>query len=87
MSLRNLAPACFADPRETLCSNDVGVLPLDETALARQLQLPALSGLETSQLGPMITGLTKTEDRRGMKPQHRDREFPGPRRGESEYGR
>jgi len=68
--------------------------PLDETALARQFQFLALSGLETSQLGPTITGPTKSKGRRGLKshgkvqgPHRRDREFPEPRRGESEYGR
>jgi len=66
------------------------VSPLDGTALARQL-ISALSGLETSQLGPTMTGPTKTEERRGLKshgrvqgPHRRDREFPEPRRGESE---
>ncbi len=60
-----------------------GVSPLDETALARQFQFLALSGLETSQLGPTMTGLVKTEERRGMKSYskvqgtyRRGREFP-----------
>ena len=60
-------------------SNDVGVLPLGETALARQFEFSALSGLETSQLRPMMTGPNESQDRRGMKLQrsyHRDREFP-----------
>jgi len=64
--------------RETYLTNDE-VSPLDETALARQFEFSALSGLETSQLRPMITVPTKTEDRRGLKLQrsyHRDREFP-----------
>jgi len=74
--LRHLAPACFADLRETLFSKDVGVLPFDETALARQFKFSALSGLETSQPRPMMTGPTKSEDRWGMKLPHRqDREF------------
>ncbi len=64
------------------------VSPPDETALARQFEISALSGLETSQLGPMMTGLTRTEERRGMKLQvkgsyHRDREFPEPLTGAS----
>ncbi len=75
--LRHLAPACFADLRETLFSNDVEVLPLGETALARQFEFSALRGLETSQPRPMMTGPTKSEARRGMKlPHHWDREFP-----------
>ena len=75
--LTHLTPACFADLRETLFSNDVGVLPLGETALARQFEISALSGLETSQPRPTMTGPTKTADCRGMKPPHRwDREFP-----------
>jgi len=63
--------------------------PLDETALARQL-VSALSGLETSQLGPTMTGPTKTEERRGLKsygkvqgPHRRGREFPEPLTGAS----
>ncbi len=75
--LTHLTPACFADLRETLFSNDVGVLPLGETALARQFEFSALSGLETSQPRPMMTGPTKSEDRWGIKlPHHWDREFP-----------
>ncbi len=71
-----LAQACFADLRETLFSNDVGVLPLGETALARQFEISALSGMETSQPRPMMTGPTKSEERRGIKLSHRrDREF------------
>jgi len=75
--LRLLAPACFADLRETLFSNDVEVLPLDETALARQFEISALRRLETTQPRPMMTGPTKSEDRWGIKlPHHWDREFP-----------
>jgi len=58
---------------------DDEVSPLDETALARQLKIPSNVRLETSRLGPMMTGPTRTEDRRGLKLQHsyhRDREFP-----------
>ena len=62
---------------------DDEVSPLDGTALARQFQFLALRRLETTQPGPMMTGPTKTEDRRGMKLygyvqpfHHRDREFP-----------
>ncbi len=65
------------------------VSPLDETALARQL-VSALRRLETTQLGPTITGPTKTKDRRGLKshgkvqgPHRRDREFPEPLTGAS----
>ena len=70
---------------KTLLPNDE-VSPLDETALARQFEFSALSGLETSQLGPMMTGLTKSQDRRGLKLQHsyhRGREFPEPLTGAS----
>ena len=71
-----LAQACFADLRETLFSNDVGVLPLGETALARQFEFSALSGLETSQPRTTMTGPTKSEERRGIKLSHRrGREF------------
>ena len=74
--LRHLAPACFADLRETLFSNDVGVLPLDDTALARQFRILGSEGLETSQPRPMMTGSTKSEDRWGMRlPHRRHREF------------
>ena len=55
------------------------VSPLDETALVTAVSIPSNVRLETSRLGPMMTGPTKTEDRRGMKLQrsyHRDREFP-----------
>jgi len=75
--LRHLTPACFADLRETLFSNDVEVLPLGETALARQFEISALRGLETTQPRPMMTGPTKSEDRWGIRlPHHWDREFP-----------
>jgi len=75
--LRHRTPACFADLRETLFSKDVGVLPFDETALARQFKFSALGRLETSQPRPRMTGPTKSEARRGMKLPHRqDREFP-----------
>ncbi len=74
--LRHLAPACFADLRETLFPNDVGVLPLGETALARQFECSALRRLKTTHLSPTMTGSTKSEDRWGMKLSHRrDREF------------
>ena len=66
------------------------VSPLDETALARQFESSALRRLETTQLRPTMTGLTKTEERRGMKshgnvqyPHRRDREFPEPLTGAS----
>jgi len=52
------------------------VSPLDGTALAQQFESLALRRLETSHPGPTMTGLTKTEDRRGMKLYRRDREFP-----------
>ncbi len=74
--LTYLAPACFAVLRETLFSNDVEVLPLDETALARQFEISALRRLETTQLSPTMTGPTKSEDRWGMTlPHRRGREF------------
>ncbi len=43
------------------------VSPLDETTLARQFSIPSSEGVRTTQLGPTMTGPTKTEDRRGMK--------------------
>ncbi len=52
------------------------VSPLDGTALAQQFEFLALRRLETTHPGPTMTGLTKTEDRRGMKLYRRDREFP-----------
>ena len=71
-----LAQARFADLRETLFSNDVGVLPLGETALARQFEFSALRRLKTAQLRPTMTGPTKSKERRGMKLSHRrGREF------------
>ena len=74
--LTHLTPACFADLRETLFSNDVEVLPLGETALARQFEISALRRLETTQPRPMMTGPTKSEDRWGMTlPHRRHREF------------
>ena len=57
------------------------VSPLDETALVTAVSIPSNVRLETSRLGPTMTGPTKSEDRRGMKLQqvafiHRwDREF------------
>ncbi len=68
------------DRKGSFCSYDE-VSPLDETALARQFEFSALRRLRTTQLRPMMTGPTKTQDRRGMKLQqltfihHRDREF------------
>ncbi len=63
--------------------SDYEVSPPDDTALARQFQFPALRRLETTQLRPTMTGPTKTEDRRGMKPygrvqspHRRGKEFP-----------
>ena len=41
------------------------VSPLDETALARQLKIPSNVRLETSRLGPKMTGPTKTEESSG----------------------
>ncbi len=64
-------------PRETLLTSDMGVLPLDETASARQLKFSALSGLETSQPRPVMAGPPETEARRGMKlTYHWDKGFP-----------
>ncbi len=54
------------DRKGSFCSYDE-VSPLDETALARQFEFSALRRLETAQLGPKMTGPTKTEERRGMK--------------------
>ena len=73
---RHWAPACFADLRETLFSNDGEAPPLGETALARQFAFSALRRLKTAQLSPTMTGSTKSEDRWGMKlPHRRGREF------------
>ncbi len=69
-----------ASVRETLFADDE-VSPLDETTLARQFSIPSSEGVRTTQLGPTMTGPTKTEDRRGMKLQQltfihrRDKEF------------
>ena len=74
----SLRPA--ASVLEILLTNDE-VSPLDETTLARQFSIPSSEGVRTTQLGPTMTGPTKTEDRRGMKLQQltfihrRDREF------------
>ena len=77
MSLRHLAPACFAELRKTFFSDDVGVLPLGKTGLARQFEFSALRRLKTAQLRPTMTGPTKSKERRGIKlPHHWDREFP-----------
>jgi len=46
---------------------DDEVSPLDETALVTAVSIPSNVRLETSRLGPMMTGPTKTEDRRGLK--------------------
>ena len=66
------------DRKGSFCPNDE-VSPLDETALVTAVSIPSNVRLETSRLGPMMTGPTRTEDRRGMRLQrsyHRDREFP-----------
>ena len=53
-------------PRETLFAEDE-VSPPDETALVTAvLSIPSSVGLETSRLGPKMTGPTRSEDRRGM---------------------
>jgi len=71
----SLQPA--ASVRETLLTSDKGVLPLDETASARQLKFSALRRLGTTQPRPVMAGLTESEARRGMKlTYHWDREFP-----------
>ena len=51
---------------KTLLPNDE-VSPLDETALARQLKIPSNVRLETSRLGPKMTGPTKSKGCRGMR--------------------
>ncbi len=49
---------------------------LDETALVTAVSIPSNVRLETSRLGRMTTGPTKSEDHWGMKlPHRRDREF------------
>jgi len=71
--------SCFTVGELFLINDEVS--PLDETTLARQFSIPSSEGVRTTQLGPTMTGPTKTEDRRGMKLQqltfiHRwDREF------------
>ncbi len=56
---------------------DDEVSPLDDTALVTAVSIPSNVRLETSRLGPKMTGPTKTEDRWGIKlPHHWDREFP-----------
>ena len=73
----NLAPARFTDRRDTLFPNDVGVLPLDKTALPRHFKFSALRRLENTQPRPKMTGSTKTEDCRERKlPQRWGREYP-----------
>ncbi len=42
------------------------VSPPDETALVTAVSKPSNVRLETSRLGPKMTGPTKSEDRRGM---------------------
>ena len=70
----------FSQPYGLLTNDEVS--PPDETALARQFFSPSSEGLETSQLGPTMTGPTRSEGRRGMKLQQvafihrRNREFP-----------
>ncbi len=61
----SLQPA--ASVRETLLTSDMGVLPLDETASARQFKFSALWRLETSHPRPAMAGPTESEARRGMK--------------------
>ncbi len=66
-------------PFNEISSGSCEVSPLDETALERQFSIPSSEGVRTTQLGPTMTGPTRTEDRRGLKLQrsyHRDREFP-----------
>jgi len=42
------------------------VSPPDSTALVTAVSIPSNVRLETSRLGPKMTGPTRTEDRRGM---------------------
>ncbi len=52
------------------------VSPLGSTTLVTAVSIPSNVRLETSRLGPKMTGPTKTEDRRGMIPLYlRHREF------------
>ena len=62
----SLRPA--ASVRETLFAEDK-VSPPDETALVTAVffQFPALRDWITTQLGPKMTGPTKSKGRRGMK--------------------
>ena len=72
-------PRSGLSPLGKLFLTDDEVSPLDETALVTAVSIPSNVRLETSRLGPMMTGPTRTEDRRGMRLQrsyHRDREFP-----------
>jgi len=53
------------------------VSPLGSTALVTAVSIPSNVRLETSRLGRMTTGPTRTKGRWGMKlPHRRGREFP-----------
>ena len=45
-----------------LYSRNVEVSPLGSTALITAISIPSNMRLETSRLGPMMTGPTRTED-------------------------
>ena len=67
--------------------------PLDSTALAAAVSIPGSVEIGNLTPGTDDAGPAKTEDRRGMKSHgkvqcahRRGKEFPEPRRGESEYG-
>ena len=57
----SLQPSAFV--RETLFAEES---PLGSTALVTAVEIPSNVRLETSRLGPKMTGPTKTEGRRGM---------------------
>ena len=60
-------PRSGLSPLGKLFLTDDEVSPLDETALVTAVSIPSNVRLETSRLGPTMTGLTKSEDRRGMR--------------------
>ncbi len=67
-----------ASVRETLFAEDE-VSPPDSTALVTAVSIPSNVRLETSRLGPKMTGPARTEDCRGMILQRsylRHRAFP-----------
>ena len=52
--------------RETFLTNNDEVSPLDETALVTAVKILSNVRLETSRLGPMMSGPTESQDRRAI---------------------